>query len=75
MKRLIIFLIRKYLGLKIGEKFQFVNQKSKNDLYYFTRDSIAKIEYKGDRSRIKDSSVSLNYLLSDECEIVVVDWL
>lgn len=75
MKRLIIFLIRRYLGLKIVEKFQFANQKSKNDLYYFTRDSIAKIEYHGDRPRIKDSSVSLNYLLSDECEIVVVDWL
>lgn len=70
-KKLVIFLIRKRLGLKKGEHFKFANQVSKNNTYYFTDDAVMKhipgfvTDYK--------SSVSLNWLLNDECEIVRVD--
>ena len=67
MKKLIIFLVRKKLGLKKYEQFQFANQKS-NAVYYFTDDQVVKVW----RSDAGPSSVSLNYLLSDECEIVRV---
>ena len=74
MKRLIIFLVRKKLGLKKGEHFRFANQASRYDTYYFTDDAVMKhfIRLKGDDIK---SSVSLNWLLDDECEIVKVeDW-
>lgn len=66
MKRLIIFLVRKRLGLKKGEHFQFTNQASPYNYYYFTDDAVMKHtlhfgEYK--------SGVSLNWLLDDKCEI------
>lgn len=66
-KRLVMFLVRRKLGLKKYEKFQFTNQKS-NAVYYFTEDQVVKVW----RSSAGPSSVSLNYLLSDECEIVRV---
>ena len=64
MKSLVIFLVRKRLGLKKGEEFRFVGQKSK-DIYYFTNSELRKEMFGHD---VK-SNVSLNYLLSDECEI------
>lgn len=64
MKRLIIFLIRRRLGVKEREPFQFVNQRSKA-IYYFTEDGIIKA-WHGD---IEKSHVSLNWLLDDECKI------
>lgn len=64
MKKLIIFLIRKHLGLKKYQVFQFVNQKS-NAVYYFTEDAIMKYW----RAHTEKSGVSLNWLLDDECEI------
>lgn len=67
MKRLIIFLVRKRLGLKKYEGFQFVGQKSKDDWYFFTSDKVMKIY--GGASKPMLSSVSLNWLLNDECEI------
>lgn len=63
-KKLIIFLIRKRLKLKEREPFQFVNQKS-NAVYYFTEDAVMKAW----RGVIEKSSVSLNWLLDDECVI------
>ena len=42
MTRLIIFLIRKKLGLKKYEHFRFTNQKDKQNYYYFTETSIIK---------------------------------
>lgn len=71
MKRLIISLVRKRLGLKKGEHFRFANQASKHNTYYFTEDALMKhvprldIDYR--------SSVSLNWLLDDECEIARVE--
>ena len=75
MNRLIIFLVRKKLGLKKGEHFRFVNQLNPYNTYYFTDDAVMKHfgQWKG--SEDVKSSVSLNWLLDDECEIVKVeDW-
>lgn len=69
-KRIIIFLIRKRLGLKRGERFQFVNQKSENDEYYFDSKSLVKVWVRpGYGFKYVESSVSLNWLLNDKCEI------
>lgn len=89
MKRLIIFLIRKRLGLKKNQRFTFDNQKSKFDEYYFTDTQLMKCEQKLNKKinidavkweleqgkiyehslHYKPSSCSLNWLLSDECQI------
>ncbi len=68
MKKFIIFLIRKRLGLKKQELFQFSNQKS-SAVYYFDDDAIYKINNwtPASPSCLTESSVSLNWLLSDEC--------
>ena len=65
MKRLIIFLIRKKLGLRDHQQFQFDNQKT-NATYFFKSDKIMKI----DKDGVHESSVSLNWLLNDECKII-----
>lgn len=49
MKRLIIFLIRKKLGLKKYEYFVFTNQKT-NGVYYFTEEHLMRIERKDPNS-------------------------
>lgn len=67
-KRLIIFLIRKRLKLDIYEEFQYANQKS-SATYFFTETQVMK--YWNDI--LEPSRVSLNWLLSDECEIVKVE--
>ena len=64
MKKLVIFIIRMRLGLKLYEQFQFANQKS-NATYYFAPDAVMKTW----RGRVEKSSVSLNWLMDDECEI------
>ena len=64
VKRLVVFLVRKRLGLKLREPFQFVGQKSKA-VYYFTEDAVMKAW----RGNIEKSGVSLNWLLDDGCEI------
>ena len=66
-KRLIIFLIRKRLGVEKLERFQFTNQKS-DAVYYFTKDRVTKLWH----GHVEPSRVSLNWLLDDECEIVKV---
>lgn len=66
MKRLIIFLIRRRLGLKKNEKFRFANQKS-HDIYWFTDTALVKDIGK---DWVVNSGVKLNYLLSDECKVV-----
>ena len=72
IERLIIFLIRKKLHLKKYQKFRFKNQKTDN-VYYFTADKLIKIpEDKRTVSRAEKSLVSLNWLLSDECEVETV---
>lgn len=69
MKRLIIFLIRRKLGLKKWQDFRFSNQKSETDYYFFGSDKL----YKVTKEPIRDiglSNVSLNWLLDDNCEII-----
>lgn len=68
IKKLIIFLFRKHLGLKKFERFRFANQK-KESVYWFTDTCLMKkesgIEYK--------STVSLNWLLDDRCELIILE--
>lgn len=64
-KRLIFYLVRKRLKLRKYEPFKFVGQKS-NAIYYFTEDAVIKAW----RGNVEKSSVSLNWLLDDDCEIV-----
>lgn len=66
-KLLIIFLIRKRLGLKKYEHFRFVNQRSESDYYMFSDVEILKIE--NGAGPIHPSRVSLNWLLNDRCSI------
>ena len=73
MKHLIIFLVRKKLGLKKGEHFRFVNQSSPYNTYYFTDDAVMKHFGRWKGSDDVKSSVSLNWLLDDECEIAKVE--
>lgn len=65
MNRLIIFLIRRRLRLKKYEMFRFANQKSKA-VYYFTETNVMKTH----NEYTHPSRVSLNHLLSDECQII-----
>jgi hypothetical protein len=64
LRRIVIFLIRLKLKLKVREPFQFVNQKT-NAVYYFTNDAVIKVW----RGNVEKSGVSLNWLLDDECVI------
>ena len=64
MKKIVMYLVRKKLGLKKNEKFQFVNQKS-DAVYDFTEEAIMKRW----RGQTMLSGVSLNWLLDDDCEI------
>lgn len=67
IKRLVIFLVRKKLGLKLYQPFKFIEQKS-NAEYVFTEWELLK----DDGKIIRPSNVSLNWLLNDECEIVKI---
>lgn len=64
MRRFVMFLIRKKLGLKKFEKFKFVNQKS-DAVYYFTESNVMKLWH----NQTVLSGVSVNWLLDDDCEI------
>lgn len=68
MKRLILFLIRRKLGVKKYENFRFVNQRSKVNYYYFDDNGIQKVD--AEHTIIKHSNVKFNWILSDKCEIV-----
>lgn len=68
MRRLIIFLTRKRLGLRKYEGFQFNNQKSKA-IYFFTGTELMK--YNG--RFFSRSDCSLNWITNDHCIIWRVD--
>lgn len=65
MRRFILFLIRTKLGLKKYQHFKFDNQRSKVNVYYFTSNKVMKIE----GCEVKESSVSVNWLLNENCKI------
>lgn len=64
MRRFVIFLIRKKLGLNKYEKFKFIGQKS-DAVYYFTESNVMK-EW---RNQTVLSGVSVNWLLDNDCKI------
>lgn len=71
MKRLILFLIRKKLGLKKWEGFRFSNQKSSADWYFINDYNVMKVSH--GIGPVIPSNVSLNWLLDDKCEITKVN--
>lgn len=70
INKLILFLIRKKLHLKKYERFKFSNQK-KEGTYYFDSDMLVKVTG-SDAIKEEKSGVSLNYLLSNEVEIIKI---
>lgn len=84
MRKLVYWLIRKHLGVKVGEPFRFTNQKTKN-IYRFTKTMLWKsypetVSYL-DTDTVKTckikwitipAGVSLNWLLDPECEVVTM---
>lgn len=68
IRRLVIFLVRKKLGLKKFERFQFTNQKTDAE-YYFSNHMVMKSVSINGVECLEPSSVSLNWLLDDDCEI------
>ena len=70
MVRLIVFLIRRRLGLGKYELFRFDNQKSAFDCYYFSSHGLKKVNRDG---YITKSNVRLNWLLDDECGVIPVE--
>ena len=72
LRRFILFLIRRRLGLKKYEKFRFANQKSTLDYYFFTEDVVKKANHGPRGFEYIESRVSINHLLSDEIEIVKI---
>ena len=77
LKHLILFLIRIKLGVKKYDKFQFANQRSDYDKYWFDDFGFQKTEFTntttGYCAVIRPANVSLMFLISDECEIKKVD--
>lgn len=72
LRKLVIFLIRKKLGLKKFQMFRFNNQNSYTTRYYFNSASLYKILFYTSTGQFyyeELSGVSLNYLLSDKCKI------
>lgn len=64
MRKFVIFLIRKKLGLRKYEMFKFVGQKS-DAVYYFTESNVMK-RWRGQTTL---SGVSVNWLLDNECAV------
>jgi hypothetical protein len=69
MTKIIMFLMRRKLGVKKGEAFRFVNQKNKEDKYYITDNGLMKIYKKNGITHIRYSNVSLTWLLNHRCAI------
>jgi len=84
MQKLIYWLVRRHLRLKIGEPFRFTNQKTRA-IYRFTKTMLWKscpetVSYL-DTATIRackckwvtvPAGVSLNWLLDPECEVVTM---
>lgn len=71
MGRLILFLARKKLGLKLNQHFQFVGQKSDAE-YYFTKTAVMKSFRRNNREIVVESGVSLNWIVNKDCKIKVI---
>ena len=62
-----------HLGLKKEERFQFTNQKSTVDKYYFTSTHLMKEHRGSDGYYNRPSNVKLNYILGHKCQIQRVE--
>ena len=81
MRKLICWLIRRRLGVKIGEPFRFINQKTRA-IYRFTKTSLHKsypepiLNANGEEIGIvwnrRPAGVSLNWLLDPGCKIYIL---
>ncbi len=72
MTRLILFLIRKKLGLKKYQRFYFENQADKTDRYYFTSDMLMKYSRIVSYEYVAPSNIRLNFLISNEAKKLIV---
>lgn len=73
MDKLILFLVRRKLGIRKYKGFMFTNQKS-DDTYFFSGNRLYKL-IDGNPLNVKESTVSLNWLINRDCKIVEVDIL
>ena len=69
MTRLIVFLIRRKLGLRKGEHFRFTNQRTRANYYYFDSSALRKVSIHDNMVTDVLSDVPINWLLSDDCSI------
>lgn len=72
MERIIIFLIRKRLGLKKYQRFYLKNQADKTDRYYFTEYDLQKETVWCGYKVSHQSNIRLNFLLSDRIKKLMV---
>lgn len=68
MKKRILKLIMKKLGVKDHEHFQFADQREEFVEYFFTNEAM--MRFNPETNEIKESRITLNYLLSDNCKII-----
>lgn len=74
LEKIILYLIRKKLGVKKYERFRFTNQKSP-DIYYFTDRYLKKMIPYGDNKHWHvRSKVGINWLLDKECKIIIIPY-
>lgn len=74
MNKLIIYLIRKKLGLKKDQFFYFKNQTNKSDRYFFTDNKLKKKTTLCYGFTItKPANIRLNFLLSDEAKELLIN--
>ena len=70
MKKRILKLIMKKLGVKNQEHFQFADQREEFVEYFFTNEAM--MRFNPETNEIKESRITLNYLLSDSCKVIIV---
>lgn len=68
IKKRILRLIMKKLKVKKGEHFQFADQREEFVEYYFTDETMMRVDT--ETEEVKESRITLNYLLSDNCKII-----
>lgn len=70
MKKRILKLIMKKLGVKCQEHFQFADQREEFIEYFFTNEAM--MRFNPETNEIKEARITLNYLLSDSCKVIIV---
>lgn len=71
-RKLIIFLIRRRLGLKKFQGFRFVGQRSPDNWYFFGEEFLWKVT-PGFTNYLSLSNVKLNWLINNNCKIEKID--